>query len=134
MSSDIPKVIESWHTCIAKQDASQLDILLADDVVFYSPVVFTPQKGKAITKLYLTAAMHVLGGEQFRYVRELYGENDAVLEFETSLDGIYVNGVDMISWNDEQQILSFKVMIRPLQAINKIHQLMAAMLSQQKDS
>lgn len=132
MSNDIPETIQTWHKSIANQDASILDSLLAEDVVFYSPVVFTPQEGKAITTVYLTAALHVLGGEKFRYVREVYGGNDAVLEFETELDGLYLNGVDMISWNDDNQITSFKVMVRPLQAIQKIHQLMGAMLAQMK--
>lgn len=131
-NNNIPKVIEIWHQGIMNQDSSHLDSLLADDVVFYSPVVFTPQKGKAITKLYLTIALRVLVNEHFHYVKEVYGKNDAVLEFETQLDGLYVNGVDIISWNNENQISAFKVMIRPLQAVNKIHQLMAAMLGQQK--
>lgn len=132
MSNDTPKVIKIWHDAIANQDTSPLDTLLADDVVFYSPVVFTPQEGKQITKLYLTAAYHVLAGEKFRYVRELYGERDAMLEFETELDGLYLNGVDMIRWNEQNQIVDFKVMVRPLQAVNKIHQMMGAMLAQMK--
>lgn len=85
-----------------------------------------------ITTLYLTAAAHVLGGEGFRYVREVYGERDAVLEFETELDGLYLNGVDLIRWNDDNQIVDFKVMVRPLKAVNKIHQMMGAMLAQMK--
>lgn len=132
MSNTIPETIQIWHKSIANQDASILDSLLADDVILYSPVVFTPQKGKAITTLYLTAALHVLAGDKFRYVREVYGENDAVLEFETELDGLYLNGVDIITWNEDNQITSFKVMIRPLQAVQKIHQLMGAMLAQMK--
>lgn len=132
MSKTIPEAIQIWHSGITNQDASVLDTLLAEDVVLYSPVVFTPQEGKAITTVYLTAALHVLGGEKFRYVREVYGEHDAVLEFETELDGLYVNGVDIITWNEDNQITSFKVMIRPLQAIQKIHQLMGAMLAQMK--
>ena len=132
MSNNIPETIQIWHKSVANQDASIFDSLLADDVIFYSPVVFTPQEGKAITTVYLTAALHIFGSEKFRYVREVYGANDAVLEFETELDGLYVNGVDIISWNEDNQITSFKVMIRPLQAIQKIHQLMAAMLSQTK--
>lgn len=132
MSKNIPEAIQIWHSGITNQDASVLDTLLAEDVVFYSPVVFTPQEGKAITTVYLTAALHVLAGEKFRYVREVYGENDAILEFETELDGLYVNGVDIISWNEDNQITSFKVMIRPLQAVQKIHEMMRAMLSQMK--
>lgn len=130
MSKPIPEVIQIWHKAIAQQEIQFLDTLLADDVVFHSPVVFTPQEGKMITTLYLTAAAHVLGGEKFRYVREVYGERDAVLEFETELDGLYLNGVDLIRWNEANQIVDFKMMVRPLKAVNKIHQMMGAMLAQ----
>ena len=64
----------------------------------------------------------------FRYVRELAGPRVAVLEFQVEIDGISVNGVDMITWNDEGRIVDFKVLIRPLKAVNLIHQKMAAML------
>ncbi len=121
--------IAQWHNVVRTGDASGLDDLLADDAVFYSPVVHTPQVGKAITTMYLTAALHVFGNGSFRYVREVVGESDAVLEFETEIDGIAVNGVDMIKWNDDGQIIEFKVMVRPLKAINLIHQKMAAMLA-----
>jgi len=107
-----------------------LNTNLADDVLFHSPVVHTPQAGKKITAIYLTAASHLLGGEKFTYVREVYGERDAILEFESTLDDIHVNGVDMIRWNDDGQIVDFKVMVRPLKAVNKIHHMMGAMLAQ----
>ena len=117
-----------WHNVVRTHGASSLGELLADDVVFYSPVVHTPQLGKAITTMYLTAALHVFGNDSFRYVREVVGESDAVLEFETEIDGIIVNGVDMIKWNTDGQIVEFKVMLRPLKAVNIIHEKMAAML------
>ncbi|MEK7856649.1 MAG: nuclear transport factor 2 family protein [Acidobacteriota bacterium] len=120
--------LQTWHNIVRTRDASGLGELLADDVVFYSPVVHTPQVGKAITSVYLTAALHVFGNESFRYVREVVCERDAVLEFETEIDGITVNGVDMIKWNADGKIVEFKVMIRPLKAINLIHQKMAEML------
>ncbi|MFT5193439.1 MAG: hypothetical protein ACI9EW_002339 [Cellvibrionaceae bacterium] len=127
-----PKAITIWHEILKSKDQSGLDTLLADDVVFHSPVVHTPQEGKFITTMYLTAAAHVLGGDKFHYVREVYGTNDAVLEFETEIDGILFNGVDMIRWNDDNQIVDFKVMVRPLKAINKLHQMMGAMLNSMK--
>jgi ketosteroid isomerase-like protein len=120
--------IEMWHRLVEKRDAQGLDALLADGAVFYSPVVHTPQVGKAITKKYLSAAFQVFFNETFRYVRELQAERDAVLEFEVMLDGISVNGVDMIKWNDAGKITEFKVMLRPLKAVNLIHQKMAEML------
>ena len=120
--------IDAWHQLVADRNAQGLDALLADDVVFYSPVVHTPQAGKPITTMYLAAALHVFGNETFRYVREVVGERDAVLEFLVEIDGISVNGVDMIRWNDTDQITEFKVMLRPLKAVNLIHEKMAALL------
>ena len=121
-------VLEKWHDIARTRDASGLADLLANDIVFFSPVVHTPQIGKTITTMYLTAALHVFGNDSFRYIREVVGENDAVLEFETEIDGIIVNGVDMIKWNADSQIIEFKVMVRPLKGINVIHEKMAARL------
>lgn len=118
----------TWHQLVQSRNTKGLRELLADDVVFHSPVVHTPQAGKAVTTQYLAAAFHVFFNASFRYVRELKGSHDAVLEFQVEIDGITVNGVDMIRWNDEGRIVDFKVMIRPLKAINLIHQKMAAML------
>ncbi len=120
--------LETWHEIVRNRDSSGLGELLADEVVFYSPVVHTPQVGKAITTMYLTAALHVFGNENFRYVREVVGESDAVLEFETEIDGILINGVDMIKWNDAGYITEFKVMVRPLKAVNLIHEKMDELL------
>ena len=122
------QTISAWHKLLETRRPELLNVLLDEEVVFYSPVVYKPQVGKAITAIYLTAALHVFGNESFRYVREIVGESDAVLEFETEIDGIIVNGVDMIKWNDDGKIVEFKVMVRPLKAINLIHQKMAAML------
>jgi SnoaL-like protein len=124
----MPDAIDMWHSLVGKRDTRGLDALLADEVVFYSPVVHTPQVGKAITKKYLVAAFQVFFNESFRYVRELKGERDAILEFELRLGGITVNGVDMIKWNDAGKITEFKVMLRPLKAVNLIHQKMGEML------
>ena len=96
--------------------------------VFHSPVVHSPQRGRKLTAWYLTAALHVLGNPGFRYVREITGASDAMLEFETEIDGVLVNGVDIIRWNESGRIVDFKVMLRPLKAINLIQQRMAAML------
>jgi hypothetical protein len=120
--------LETWHRLVRTQDSSGLNALLADDVVFHSPVVHVPQRGRKLTATYLTAAFHVFFNPTFRYVREIVGASDAMLEFETEIDGILVNGVDVIRWNDAGQIVDFKVMLRPLKAINLIHQKMAAML------
>lgn len=121
--------VESWHRLVQSRTPSGLDDLLADDVVFISPVVHTPQRGKAITKGYLSAAFAVFFNPNFRYVREIVGPADAMLEFETEINGVMVNGVDLIKWNDRGKIIEFKVMVRPLKAINLIHQMMGAMLA-----
>jgi len=120
--------LSTWHRLVKTRDVAGLDALLADDAVFLSPVVHRPQVGKAITKQYLAAAFQVFFNESFRYVRELQGPTDAVLEFELELDGIAINGVDMMKWNAEGRITEFKVMLRPLKAVNLIHQKMAAQL------
>lgn len=124
----IENTVEAWHRLLESKNPEDLDTILADDVVFHSPVVHTPQEGKEITKLYLTAALYVFANDTFTYVREVVSDTDAVLEFMTEIEGITVNGVDMISWNEQGQISSFKVMVRPLKAINKIHQMMGEML------
>lgn len=127
MSHDDP--IHRWHEMVEARNPRGLDALLADDAVFHSPVVHTPQRGKAITRTYLSAAFFVFFNDSFRYVREVRGERDAVLEFEVTIDGILVNGVDMIRWNEAGLITEFKVMLRPLKAINLIHQKMGEMLA-----
>jgi hypothetical protein len=122
------KAIDAWHQVVATRNTTALDKLLAENVVFHSPLVHTPQVGKALTRLYLAAAMVVLANESFRYVREIIGERDAALEFSVEVEGIQVNGVDLIQWDDNDRIVDFKVMLRPLKAINLIHQKMAAAL------
>lgn len=135
----IEAVIAKWHANLRGQLPGGLDELLDDDVVFYSPIVFTPQAGKAITKLYLQAAGQTLPGEAsdessastpsgFHYTKEVLAGDTAVLEFETTVAGKYVNGVDIIRCNEHGRIVEIRVMIRPLQAINLVHQQMAAAL------
>lgn len=124
--------IEQWHALVRAQDPSGLDQLLDDDAIFISPVVHTAQRGKAITKAYLSAAFVVFFNPSFRYVREIVGPSDAMLEFETEIDGVLVNGVDIIKWNPAGKIVEFKVMVRPLKAITLIHERMAAMLAAAK--
>jgi SnoaL-like domain len=124
--------IDAWHEFVHRRDPGLLDALLADDVVFHSPVVHTPQRGKAITLLYLRGAMQVLGSPAFRYEREIRGERDALLEFATEIDGITINGVDLIRWNDAGRIVDFKVMVRPLKAVNVLHQKMGELLAAMK--
>jgi hypothetical protein len=120
--------LSTWHGLVQSRNTRGLAALLADNVVLHSPVVHAPQVGKAVTLQYLSAAFGVFINPSFRYVREVAGPRDAVLEFQVEIDGISVNGVDMLAWNDEGLIVDFKVMIRPLKAINLIHQKMAAML------
>lgn len=118
----------TWHQVAKDRDVKGLYNLLAEDAVFHSPVVHTPQVGKSITGKYLSAAFEVFFNDSFRYVREVHGEGHAVLEFEVDIQGVKVNGVDMISWNEAGLITEFKVMVRPLKAVSMIHQNMGAML------
>jgi hypothetical protein len=147
----IERCIENWHRHLRGELDGGLDAILHEDCVFLSPIVFTPQQGREITKLYLTAAGGTLGGESgsvtdaiaaavtepaaddpngggFRYVKEILQGHHAMLEFETTVDGKYANGVDIITCDDEGRITEFKVMMRPLQAINAVHAQMKAML------
>lgn len=120
--------IDRWHEIVRSRDAASLNALLADDVIFESPVVHTPQNGKVLATKYLVAAMQVLNNDTFNYLNEWRGPYSAVLEFQSTCDGILINGVDMITWNEAGLITRFKVMIRPLKAINKIHELMGQLL------
>jgi len=129
MSQTAPETIQLWHDYVTTDDPAKLDALLADDAVFESPVVHSPQRGKAVTTAYLRAAAVVLGQPSFRYLNEWYADRSAVLEFACEIDGITINGIDMIHWNDAGKITNFKVMVRPLKAVNHLHQLMAATLS-----
>lgn len=122
-------VVERWHALALSKDLDALDAILAEDAVFESPVVHTPQVGKAVTFKYLAGALHVLNNETFRYVGEWQAERSAVLEFACEIEGIRVNGVDIISWNDDGRITGFKVMVRPLKAINLLHRLMGEQLA-----
>jgi SnoaL-like domain len=126
--TDRPAAVRAWHAVVQSGDAGLLDDLLADDVVFRSPAVFKPQEGKAVTTRYLTSAMAVLG-PSLRYVGEWQGETTAVLEFEADLDGVYVQGVDMLRWNDADQLVGFTVMVRPMRGLNKLVELMARELA-----
>ncbi|TNE65241.1 MAG: nuclear transport factor 2 family protein [Alphaproteobacteria bacterium] len=121
--------LDRWYAFVKGKDPAALDAMLADEVVFHSPVVHTPQKGRMLTGMYLGAAANVLGNDDFTYVGEYLSDNGAVIEFNTVIDGIAIDGIDMITWNDAGQITEFKVMLRPLKAVNKIHEMMAAMLA-----
>jgi len=128
----IKDTMQEWHKLVKEKDAAALDKILAENVVFHSPVVHTPQAGKPVTKLYLIAALHVLNNDTFKYLREVISGNNAVLEFHTVIDGITINGVDMITWGEDGRIIDFKVMIRPLKAINLVHKMMGDMLEKIK--
>ena len=129
-----PEVIAKWHKVVADKNIALLDEILADDARMHSPVVHTVQEGKQITKMYLAGAAMTIGNDSFKYVREVYDDGFAMLEFETEMDGIIVNGVDMITWNEDNLITDFKVMIRPLKAVNMVHKMMGAALESFKSS
>ncbi len=144
MTADpIHACIERWHQHVRGELEGGLDTLLHEDCVFVSPIVFTPQQGREVTKLYLAAAGGTIGGGDkspeeresekaagggFRYVKQILQGHHAMLDFETTMAGKYVNGVDIITCDDDSMITEFKVMIRPLQAINLVHEQMKSML------
>ena len=121
--------VAAWHAYMQSGgDADLLAAQLADDAVFHSPVVHSPQEGKAKVMLYLLSAAKVLGNDSFRYVREIVEVNEACLEFTSEIDGIHINGIDLISFGDDGKIRDFKVMVRPVKAVNKLWEMMAAQL------
>jgi hypothetical protein len=174
MTTVAERGVAAWHAVLAFPSAAALDPLLAENVVFHSPIVHTPQRGKSLAKIYLMAAFQVLAADapetsvasptsppssasptsppsvasagaadesransapprsvaprRFRYVREVVGERDAVLEFTTEIDGITINGVDMIRFDEDARVVDFKVMLRPLKAIQMVHAAMGRML------
>lgn len=148
-TAPIQGTVERWHEVLANR-MEGLEDLIHEDCVFLSPIVFTPQEGRDLTMLYLRAAGNTLnvpsdsvaGHESsgtgtserpFRYVKEILDGHQAALEFETVVDGISMNGIDIITCDDDGQIIEFKVMVRPLKAVNKIHEQMRAMLEQMQN-
>ncbi len=128
----IKSTVHTWHNLLTSGDIVGLDSLLAENAVFHSPILHKPQVGKALTHMYLSAAFIVFYNDTFTYVREVVADNDAVLEFQVEIDGIIVNGVDMIKCDDTGKIIDFKVMIRPLKAVHLIQQKMLDMLERMK--
>lgn len=121
--------VAAWHTYMESGgDADLLSAQIANDAVFHSPVVHSPQEGKAKVMLYLLSAAKVLGNDSFAYVREIIDGNDALLEFTSEIDGIKINGIDLITFDNAGKIKDFKVMVRPVKAVNKLWEMMAAQL------
>lgn len=131
--SPAAKGLKRWHEVIeGGSEPAALTNIMREDAVFHSPVVHTPQKGRPIVVAYLSAAGQTLGNDSFQYLREVVDGNTAVLEFQTEMDGIQVNGIDMINFDDEGLITDFKVMVRPLKAVNKVWEMMGAQLERMK--
>ena len=128
----IQQTIKHWHTLIEKNQLELLNLLLAKDAVFHSPVLHTPQKGKALTTMYLTAAMKVFEKSGFEYKKEIMQGNHAALEFEAEIDGVIINGVDIITCNDKSQVTEFKVMLRPAQGLQKMQEKMLELLQRKQ--
>lgn len=119
--------LEIWHDMLRKRDLGRLGEVLAEDCVFISPIVHTPQPGRELTTLYLTGALNVFN-DSFKYVKEIVTAQHAVLEFTCEVDGIVINGVDIMSFDAAGKITEFKVMVRPLKAVNLMHARMREML------
>ena len=125
--------ITKWHEVVKNRDYNLLESILSDDIIFYSPVVYTPQKGKQLALQYLMAASEVFNSASFQYNKEMIGESSASLEFSLTLDSTDINGIDLISWDKTGKINEFKVFIRPLQGVNMIHKLMQRMMESFKN-
>ena len=121
------RTLEIWHDMVSRQDLDRLDEILAPECVFLSPVVHTPQEGRELTSMYLHGALGVFN-DSFRYIKEVVTPQHAVLEFTCDLDGIVINGVDIMTFDEQGRIVEFKVMLRPLKAVNLMHARMKAML------
>tara|TARA_Y100000768_G_scaffold65707_1_gene45605 strand:- start:111 stop:506 length:396 start_codon:yes stop_codon:yes gene_type:complete len=122
------ELIHKWHEVMKNSELELLDKIIADDATFSSPVVFKPMLGKEITMMYLSAAGQSFNMEKFQYTKEIHDGMNSVLEFETYIDEISVNGVDIIEWNEDGKIANFKVMIRPFKAVQKVQQKMVEAL------
>ena len=120
-------VIKNWHNFVKTKQVSILDSLLSENIIFYSPVVHSPQKGLNIAKKYLEAASLVLFNSSFKYINETHNTNSAICEFECELNNIYINGIDIIEW-ESNKITYFKVMVRPLKGILLLKEKMAEIL------
>ena len=130
MSSGANLGRQRWHAYFTDKDPALLKAMLADDAVFHSPVVHTPQQGAAKVFAYLDAASHVLGGQDsFTYVRELVDGNELMMEFTATIDGIHINGIDLVSFDDDGLIKDFKVMVRPMKAMNMLWEKMGMQLA-----
>ncbi|MDY0780834.1 hypothetical protein [Tenacibaculum sp. IB213877] len=126
------KGLANWHKFVETRNTSSLGEFIDDNAVLYSPVVWTPVEGKFMVTMYLMAAAKIIANDNFKYVREVADDENAVLEFETEIDGITVEGVDMVKFTDEGKLKEIKVMIRPLKAVHIVHQKMGEYLEKMK--
>ena len=129
----IEQQMQHWHEIVRNRDANGLKSFLDAEVIFHSPVLFEPQRGIELTTFYLSAALKVLVNDHFKYEREIRDGANVVLEFTTELDGIVVNGVDMIRFNESGRVIEFKVMLRPLKGIQAVQERMMKMLQAMKN-
>ena len=125
--------IKKWHKVVKLRDYDLLKSILADDIIFYSPIVYTPQKGKDIAIKHLVAASEVFNTGNFSYDKEVIQGQQASLEFSLNINDTEINGIDLISWNNDGKINEFKVFIRPLQGVNIIHKMMQSTLESFKN-
>jgi hypothetical protein len=131
MTETMPETIAAWHRLVAAKDPALLDDLLAEDCVFRSPAVHTPQEGKELTTTYLSAALAVLG-PTLTYKHEWYDASSAVLEFEAQLDGLSVHGIDLLRWDERGRLTEFTVMVRPFKGLEKLMEKMLAELFRER--
>jgi len=124
--------LDTWHKFVNERNIHELNSFISDDVTLFSPVVFKPIKGKFMVTMYLQAAAEIIANDNFKYVREVVDKQNAILEFETEINGLSVNGVDMLQFTKDGKLKEIKVMIRPIKGVNVVHQKMAEYLEKIK--
>ena len=122
------KGLDTWHDFVKNKNYENISDFIDENATLYSPIVFTPVKGSFMVGMYLMAASEIIANGKFKYVREVVDSNNAILEFETEINGIIVEGVDMIKFTKEGKLKEIKVMVRPLQAVNVVHEKMGEYL------
>ncbi len=110
--------LTEWHQVVFEGKLDLLDQMLADDVVFHTPLYLKPRKGRQVTRFILATVIEIF--ENFTYHREIIDGDSWMLEFSADIGGISLKGIDLIRWNEAGQIIDFEVYIRPLNGVQAL--------------
>ena len=117
MNENYKPTLGRWHEFVTTQKPEILHEILSDDMKFHSPFIWKP-KDKRFALMVLTTVVTVF--ENFRYTREMFGENSCTLEFAANIGAVALEGVDIIEFDDAGKIVDFKIMIRPANGLQKL--------------